>query len=332
MTIYEHDGSNLPTEEDLNLISGESKLRRYMIVFAAVVLLWSMGRFIFTLIWNSIYDSHHLSSINETIVVDPHHNGVVYPVSYWSEMGKRNYQEDAHQEQKGKGFKDSCLYGVFDGHGGYRASQFCKDFLLQYVLEDENFVQDPSLALKRSFYRTDAEFSAMAKIRYLSDGTTSLVACIHNRRLYVANAGDCRAVLISDRWGVTPMSVDHKPDREDEKRRITKLGGKVLHWGRWRVQGVLAVSRAIGDVTLQPYVTCEPEIQEKELLDGEDAYLVLASDGIWDVMTNEDAAKVVEQAIKSKPFVDAAKELCAQALMLGSMDNVTASIIDLHRQ
>ena len=53
--------------------------------------------------------------------------------------------------------------------------------------------------------------------------------------------------------------------REDEERRIKQLGGKVIHWGRWRVQGVLAVSRAIGDVALQPYVTCEPEIIEKEI-------------------------------------------------------------------
>ena len=42
-----------------------------------------------------------------------------------------------------------------------------------------------------------------------------------------------------------PMSVDHKPNREDEERRIVQLGGKVIHWGRWRVQGVLAVSRSV---------------------------------------------------------------------------------------
>ena len=128
------------------------------------------------------------------------------------------------------------------------------------------------------------------------------------------------------------MSVDHKPDRQDEKKRITKLGGKVLHCGRWRVQGVLAVSRAIGDVNLQPYVTCEPEIMERELLDDEDCYLVLASDGIWDVLSNNEVSIVVKQAVKSKPFVDVAKELCAQAIMLGSTDNVTASIIDLRSQ
>ena len=330
-TIYEHTGGD-PPEEYVGEVSSWMSLRRGLIFFAFLVVLWSLGRYFVVTLYNWIFDSRKMMSMNEQIVVDPHNNGVVHPVSYWSDMGKRNYQEDTHQERRGKGVKDSCLYGVFDGHGGYRASQFCKEFLLNYVVDDESFVHDPALALKRSFFRVDAEFSAMAKLRYLSDGTTSLVACIHNRRLYVANAGDCRAVLISRQWTATAMSVDHKPDREDEKKRITKLGGKVLHWGRWRVQGVLAVSRAIGDVNLQPYVTCEPEITERELLDDEDCYLVLASDGIWDVLSNHEVSIVVEQAVNSKPFVDVAKELCAQAIMLGSTDNVTALIIDLRNQ
>lgn len=123
------------------------------------------------------------------------------------------------------------------------------------------------------------------------------------------------------------MSDDHKPNREDEELRIRKLGGKVIHWGRWRVQGVLAVSRAIGDVTLQPYVTCEPEIMEREIGD-EDAFLVLCSDGVWDVLPNEHVAQIVSQNAKID-FVSAARRLCEEALFLGSTDNVTALIVDL---
>lgn len=123
------------------------------------------------------------------------------------------------------------------------------------------------------------------------------------------------------------MSDDHKPNREDEELRIRKLGGKVIHWGRWRVQGVLAVSRAIGDVTLQPYVTCEPEIMEREIGD-EDAFLVLCSDGVWDVLPNEHVAQIVSQYAKID-FVSAARRLCEEALFLGSTDNVTALIVDL---
>ena len=117
-------------------------------------------------------------------------------------------------------------------------------------------------------------------------------------------------------------------NREDEEQRIRALGGRVIHWGRWRVQGVLAVSRAIGDVALQPYVTCEPEIMERNI-GPEDEFLVLASDGLWDVMRNEDVARL---CLTSKNFLTVAKELCSEAMIMGSTDNVTALVIDLRNR
>lgn len=335
MRLYSVSDKDIPIEEDSFSTEEEvwrEKVRFYGVALLGLMFLWTCGRFVITMMWNRVSDAKFRAAANMDVVVNPHNNGVVYPVSYWSDPGRRGYQEDTHMEIKGRGYKDSSLYGVWDGHGGYRAAHFCKEFLLRYAVDDEEFVENTSVALRRSFYKADAEFSAIAKLRFLSDGTTSLVACIHNRRLYVANAGDCRAVLVSSDWKATAMSDDHKPNRADEEKRIRQLGGRVVHLGRWRVQGVLAVSRAIGDVSLQPFVTCEPEIEVKELQDHEDSYLILASDGIWDVMTNADAVDVVKQAIKSKPYVDVAKELCAQAIALGSTDNVTASIIDLRTQ
>jgi protein phosphatase 1L len=72
-------------------------------------------------------------------------------------------------------------------------------------------------------------------------------------------------------------------------------------------------------------VTCEPEILEKEI-GPEDEYLVLASDGIWDVMRNEEVAQLV---LASKDFLSIARELCHEAIIMGSTDNVTALVIDL---
>ena len=123
------------------------------------------------------------------------------------------------------------------------------------------------------------------------------------------------------------MSDDHRPERKDEEARIRKLGGTLKHWGRWRVEGVLAVSRAIGDVGLQPYITCEPEITEKAL-DTEDEFLVIATDGVWDVLENEDVAKLV-LSNGTKDFVNVAKKLCIEATIMGSSDNVTAMVVDL---
>jgi protein phosphatase 1L len=102
----------------------------------------------------------------------------------------------------------------------------------------------------------------------------------------------------------------------------------VIHWGRWRVQGVLAVSRAIGDVALQPYVTAEPELMERNI-SPDDEFLVLASDGLWDVMRNEEVARL---CLTSKNFLTVAKELCSEAMIMGSTDNVTALVIDLRNR
>ena len=187
-TIYEHTG-RYPAEEDVGEVSSWMSLRRGLIFFAFLVVLWSVGRYFVVTMFNWIFDSRKMMSMNEQIVVDPHNNGVVYPVSYWSDMGKRNYQEDTHQERRGKGVKDSCLYGVFDGHGGYRASQFCKEFLLNYVVDDESFVHDPALALKRSFFS--------GRCRVLSNGQTSLLVrwyhllgCLYSQQAVVR--GQCR--------------------------------------------------------------------------------------------------------------------------------------------
>lgn len=140
--------------------------------------------------------------------------------------------------------------------------------------------------------RIDRDFISLCKRNGTTDGTTAVVALIHNRNIYVANAGDSRCMIVQRGGRVVPLSIDHKPSREDEEVRIKELGGRVIFWGRWRVEGVLAVSRAIGDMNLKPYVTCDPEIISHTITP-DDHYVVLASDGLWDVMTNEEVSTFV---------------------------------------
>jgi serine/threonine protein phosphatase PrpC len=118
----------------------------------------------------------------------------------------------------------------------------------------------------------------------------------------------------------------------------------VIFWGRWRVEGVLAVSRAIGDISLKPYVTCDPEIQSKFIAE-EDMYMVLASDGLWDVMSNEEVASFVVKYVccaslivyvillrrdcQHQDFKYIARDLCYEATLLGSSDNITVQVVDL---
>ncbi|PWZ44268.1 putative protein phosphatase 2C 45 [Zea mays] len=84
------------------------------------------------------------------------------------------------------------------------------------------------------------------------------------------------------------VSKDHKPDQTDERQRIEDTGGFVMWAGTWRVGGVLVVSRAFGDKLLKQYIVVDPEIEE-EIVDGTLEFLILASDGLWDVVSNEEA-------------------------------------------
>ncbi len=91
----------------------------------------------------------------------------------------------------------------------------------------------------------------------------------------------------------------------------------------------LIINRAIGDVSLQPYVTSEPDIVETNL-DAHDEFLVLASDGLWDVLNNAQVAQLLQELDRQKSdFMDMARELCVEALMRGSQDNITVVVVDL---
>lgn len=90
-------------------------------------------------------------SLRESI--DIFKNGVHYAVSYWSVQGGRPYQEDRHVERVGNGAPDSSLYGVFDGHGGHNAAEFCKQHMVNNITSDEKFNEDVPGALYRAFMK-----------------------------------------------------------------------------------------------------------------------------------------------------------------------------------
>ena len=96
--------------------------------------------------------------------------------------------------------------------------------MLKYVIQDPNYSKHIPTALYNSFCKVDDEFTNIARIRFLNDGTTAVVAVIHNNIIYVANAGDSRGIIAQKGGKAKAMSIDHKPDREDEEKRIKALG------------------------------------------------------------------------------------------------------------
>jgi len=144
----------------------------------------------------------------------------------------------------------------------------------------------------------------------------------------VANAGDSRCVL-STKDECVAMSLDHKPDRPDEQERIPKAGGFVIHN---RVMGGLAVSRAIGDCDFKSdglfLVIPDPEVKEHKI-SSEDKYLLLACDGLFDVMQNDAACRFIKREFKKGlSCTEAAAAIGAHAVKtLHSQDNVSVVIV-----
>ncbi|RCV29342.1 hypothetical protein SETIT_6G005300v2 [Setaria italica] len=184
------------------------------------------------------------------------------------------------------------------------------------VVEDEKEEEEERAwraALDRTFRRVDALASlacACGRIvrppcRCLlscnSDivGSTAVVAVLVRGCVVVANCGDSRAVLCRGPAGAppVPLSRDHKPDRPDELARIEAAGGRVIYINGHRVRGILAMSRALGDRMLRPEVIAEPEITVTDRTP-QDQCLILASDGMWDVISNEIACSVARQCLE----------------------------------
>ena len=102
--------------------------------------------------------------------------------------------------------------------------------------------------------------------------------------------------------------MDHKPNSKEERERIEAAGGVVVWAGTWRVGGVLAVSRAFGDKPLKRFVISDPHIQEEQLQRG-DEFVILASDGLWDVLTNE--VRTSKEADGSRPVLSSQNQNCS---------------------
>jgi serine/threonine protein phosphatase PrpC len=158
--------------------------------------------------------------------------------------------------------------------------------------------------------------------------------------LFVANAGDCR--LIMDMGGdnnVRAITTDHKPDLPRERERIERTGGFVSMGSEWdvpRVNGNLAISRSMGDIYLYPHVTWVPDIYIVRIREGVNRYFVMASDGLWDTMTNDAVVEVMNThirqhggALSEKALTRGCEECLMRARIKGSTDNITICAVTI---
>lgn len=215
---------------------------------------------------------------------------------------------------------DIHLLASFDGHGGAACSTFAAAQIRGAVLHNcANMAATPSSALSSAFEQLDAAFLASIPSTEES-GATALAALIVGGALFVANAGDCRCILSRTDGSVTALSRDHVAVDPDEAARVSARGGEVVNG---RVMGRLLVSRALGDRALKQFVPPTPDVVE-HALSGQDDFLVIATDGLWDVVSPEHAAELVRSTVRVPDL--GAKRLALKAIELGSGDNISVIV------
>jgi len=196
---------------------------------------------------------------------------------------------------------EAAFFAVYDGHGGARVAEYAGKHLHKYVVKRPEYQNDIGLAMQRAFLEIDDVMLYDESWGEQMAGSTAVTVLIKNNKLYCANAGDSRAVACVN-GEVQPLSVDHKPNNEAESKRINDGGGYVEFN---RVNGNLALSRALGDFVFKrnnakppedQIVTAFPDIETRDITEDYE-FIVLACDGIWDVMSNEEVIEFCRKRI-----------------------------------
>ncbi|CAF2122741.1 unnamed protein product [Brassica rapa subsp. narinosa] len=206
------------------------------------------------------------------------------------------------------------LYAIFDGHSGRNVADYLQNHLFYNILSQK--------AIKRAYKLTDDYIlSSVVGSRGGSTAVTAIV--VDGKKLVVANVGDSRAILCRESDVVKQLTVDHEPEKEREL--VERKGGFVSTkpGNVPRVDGQLAMTRAFGDGRLKEHISVRPDIEIVEI-HGDTKFLILASDGLWKVMSNEEAWDEIKEVRNAEK---AAKALVDEALARGSKDDISCVVV-----
>lgn len=214
------------------------------------------------------------------------------------------------------------LFAIFDGHLSHVIPDYLRSHLFDNILKEPDFWTQPKNAMRRAYCMTDT--TILEKAGDLGKGgSTAVTAILINcQKLVVANVGDSRAVICKN--GVAKqLSVDHEPSMEREE--IENRGGFVSNFPGdvARVDGQLAVARAFGDKSLKDHLSSEPDFA-MEMIDDDTDCIILASDGLWKVMSNQEAVDAIKNI---KDALSAAKRLTEEALNRKSSDDISCVVV-----
>ncbi|KAL4588524.1 hypothetical protein LXL04_001415 [Taraxacum kok-saghyz] len=214
------------------------------------------------------------------------------------------------------------LFAIYDGHLGDTVPSYLQKHLFSNILKEGEFWTDPNRSISKAYERTDQAILSHNPDLGRGGSTAVTAILINGQKLWVANVGDSRAVL-SQKGQAIQMSIDHEPNTE--RGSIENRGGFVSNMPGdvARVNGQLAVSRAFGDKNLKNHLRSDPDVTNADI-DADTDILILASDGLWKVMSNQEA---VDVAIKIRDPQKAAKQLAVEALKRESKDDISCIVV-----
>ena len=238
----------------------------------------------------------------------------------------RDYMEDkARAIENLNGDENNLLFCLFDGHGGNEVSSYLQNSFHIHMKNHFPFTPNEKVFFFANLFK-DID-KKLKDLNYIEVGSTAVIVYItkenNKKYLYCVNIGDSRCLLIkSNEW--KRISYDDRASDKNEHDRIIKEGGIVMDG---RVYGQLMLSRAFGDRELKEYgVSNEPHVNKIEIKK-DDLFVVLASDGVWDVVEDSEVYKMSLLANNSK---DLCKNILKEAIGNGSFDNISCFVIQLN--
>lgn len=274
----------------------------------------------------------------------------VSSVGWEDDIGRREEMEDGFIFVDCFGSKkNSAYFAIYDGHGGRQCVEYVTEHLHLNLLREMQQGEDSVIdCLIKSFNITDRDMQSSG---IHTSGCTACCCLLQedvaghgNRLIYTAHLGDARAVICRSGLAVRLTSQsDHKATDPEETKRVIEAGGTIFNE---RVNGMLAISRAFGDHQLKApalprdVVSNVPDITSTELT-VEDTFVILACDGLWDVMEDQESVNIVLEGLRElitlTPDVDLrgayfksqilARMLVEEALARGTSDNVTVLVV-----
>ena len=260
-------------------------------------------------------------------------------IYFTSVKGRRETNEDRHNvilniNEDDSNLNSINLFGIYDGHGGSWVSKYLEANIPNYYMNkkflppfNQEFHTKVFLLIQSELLKNHLGYS---------NGSTCLLNLMYKDKsdnsinMNIVNLGDSRMTIVNSKGISKSITKDHKPDDSVEKSRLTKMGGEIYKdsEGVYRI-GDLSLSRAFGDGDNAPYISQKPDVFEIKIT-SETKYIVMACDGLWDIIESEDLGKVIKTILKKNNNPDnLAVELANWALDKGSTDNVSVIVIEV---